>query len=799
MDQVRPTGLTVVFLLAVPAICLAQSTAGLDSLPADPILRQLIDESLAARPELKQAEVTVTAERERVPQAGALPDPVLSLGIQNDGFRSIQVGKMETSYYQVMISQGLPWPGKRGLREDVARLAASQADASVVRLRLGTEADVRRTYLDLMVVRERLALLDDLEHVWQRSIGTARARYESGDGSQSDVMRAQLELNRIQQQRWAMKAEDSADVQALNRLRGHPLEEPIGSGMAVRNLPLPEVPDLEPAAAEAEALSPELAEARTAARQAEAQVRLARRERFPNFSVQVGIMPRGGLEPMWTAGVSIGLPIWSGRKQERAVAENEERSSAAADGAEAIDQVLRLRVAERRSALASLLETLRIYRQGLLVLSKATTESTLAQYRVGKVTFASVLEANAGYLADQDAYLLASADAQRIAIASAEVSLDPVGASGAGGGLGGTSGPRRGRDGRWHVRCQGPSRRFSRSRWRRFLFRYVTQVNEMTPPDPTPPPARSGRRFGGLSVFLIALLAAGLGVGGSAIFHRSSEAQPAIKVNRKILFYRNPMGQPDTSPVPKKDEMGMDYLPVYAEEVAGNGGGASAAVAKVDRRILFYRNPMGQPDTSPVPKKDEMGMDYLPVYADELGGAAAPVEGLATVNIDPSRQQLIGLRTAAVEMGRVGGAWRTNGKVAEDESLVHHVNLKVGGFVGHTHAEFVGQEVKKGDPLFSLYSPELLAAQDEYVLALRTRDQLRHSGSTSGDGDDLVASARRKLELWDLPEAELKHLEETGQPTKDITFLRSGQRHHHQARRAPRDAGQCRRHAHRAR
>ena len=62
------------------------------------------------------------AERERVPQAGALPDPVLSLGIQNDGFDEIMIGKMETSFYQVMLSQGLPWPGKRGLRTDVARL-----------------------------------------------------------------------------------------------------------------------------------------------------------------------------------------------------------------------------------------------------------------------------------------------------------------------------------------------------------------------------------------------------------------------------------------------------------------------------------------------------------------------------------------------------------------------------------------------------------------------------------------------------------------------------------------------------
>jgi outer membrane protein TolC len=369
---------------------------------------------------------------------------VLTLGIQNDGFKGIQVGKMETSYYQVMVSQGLPWPGKRGLRQEVARLGANQAESSVSRLRLGTEAEVRRAYLDLLVVRERLLLLADLERIWQRSTGSARARYEAGDGAQSDVLRAQLEVNRLQQRRSAMRAEEAARTQALNRLRGHPLDEAVASGAAVRELPLPVLPDPAAAVADAEARSPELAGARVAADQAQAQVRLAQRDRYPDLSVQVGVMPRGKLDPMWTAGVSVGLPIWSGQKQGRAVAESEARASGSAQGTEAVAQVLRLRVAERRSALASLLETIQIYRQGLLVQSQATTESTLSQYRVGKVTFASVLEANAGFLSDQEAHLLSMADAQRIAIASAEVSLDPVGSAGPAGGLGGAAVPGAG-------------------------------------------------------------------------------------------------------------------------------------------------------------------------------------------------------------------------------------------------------------------------------------------------------------------------------------------------------------------
>jgi outer membrane protein TolC len=408
------------------------------ALPADPVLAALIAESVAVRPELRRAEASVRAERERVPQAGALPDPVLSLGIQNDGFDEIMVGEMETSFYQVMLSQGVPWPGKRGLRTDVARLAADEAATAVARVRLSTEADVRRAYLDLLLARDRSEILARLEDIWRSSAGIARARYEAGEGPQSDVLRAQLELNRLRQRRLALEAQELTAVQTLNRLRARPVGEPIATSGTVRSLALPEPTTPESAIADALARSPELAQARLGTARAERSVALARRERYPDLSVALGVMPRGDLDPMWLAGISIGLPVWSSRKQSRAVAESRARADAGARGQEAIEQILHLRVAERRTAYSALLDTIRLFREGLLVQSRATADSTLAQYRVGKVTFASVLEANAGYIDDEESYLTALADAQRIAIAAAEVSLEPSGGPGAGAMGGGT-------------------------------------------------------------------------------------------------------------------------------------------------------------------------------------------------------------------------------------------------------------------------------------------------------------------------------------------------------------------------
>lgn len=421
----------------------------------DPVLTKLVEESVAARPELRQAQELARAERARVSQAGSLPDPVVTLGIQNDGFDGLKIGEMDSSYYLLMVSQGVPWPGKLWLRTDLARLAAEQADAGLARALLATEADVRRGYLDLLLVRNRLALLAELEGIWQKSAEIARARYESGEGAQSDVLRAQLELNRLQQRRWALQSDERVTVQGLNRLRAHPLDEPIPTSAHVLDLPLPPVLDQAKGWADAAERSPELRQARLATTAAETGVSLARRGLIPDLALSAGIMPRGGLDPMWQAGVSFSVPVWAWRKQGRAIAESSARAAAGQASAAAIEQQLRLRLYERRSALETLRETVKLYRDGLLVQSQATSESTLAQYRVGRVTFASVLDANAGYVADREGLLLAIASAIRLGIADAEVSLAPgggalasggarsgsvPGAGAAGGGSGGGSG-----------------------------------------------------------------------------------------------------------------------------------------------------------------------------------------------------------------------------------------------------------------------------------------------------------------------------------------------------------------------
>ncbi len=151
-------------------------------------------------------------------------------------------------------------------------------------------------------------------------------------------------------------------------------------------------------------------------------------------------MPRGSLEPMWLLSLGITLPIYG--RQSHAVEESQAREQAGAEGEEAVLRLLRLRVEERRTLLASLVSVNQLYRHGLLVQSEATVASTTAQYRVGRVTFASVLEALAGYLGDVDGFLQSVSESQRVAVADREVSLEAAG--GGGGALGAASIPGAG-------------------------------------------------------------------------------------------------------------------------------------------------------------------------------------------------------------------------------------------------------------------------------------------------------------------------------------------------------------------
>jgi outer membrane protein TolC len=421
------------------SLVVAVAVAGPPPVPlaADPAVTALVEQALRNSPDIGRAEASARAEDARAPQVGSLPDPTLTLGIQNDGFNGIQIGTMETSYWLVMLTQPVPWPGKLSAREAAARSQASVAGGETARLRLTTTAEVERAYVDLVLVRGQIALLAKLDVLWKEAEVMARTRYEVGQGAQSDLLRAQLEQTRLKQRRVALEGEERTRLQALNRLRVHPLDEPVPTPRPLSGFADPVLRPADEAVGDAERRSPDLAIAALAVQTADRRVDSARKDWFPDFAVTAGVMPRGQIEPMWTVQLGITLPVWGATRQGKAVEESRGRKESELRGEEAIRLQVRLRALERRTLLAAALQTLDIYRGGILVQSDATVRSTLAQYQVGKVTFPSVLEVLRGLVVDEGGYLDALAVAQKLAIADREVSLAPPDAFG-GGGSGGS-------------------------------------------------------------------------------------------------------------------------------------------------------------------------------------------------------------------------------------------------------------------------------------------------------------------------------------------------------------------------
>lgn len=278
----------------------------------------------------------------------------------------------------------------------------------------------------------------------------------------------------------------------------------------------------------------------------------------------------------------------------------------------------------------------------------------------------------------------------------------------------------------------------------------------------SPPRAR-------LVIFAAMLLVVGvaIGVGATRVaLHRSEVAHTRASASADKPLYQCPMHPTITADHPGDCPIcGMKLVEVKGAAKAAAAAGTGA------RKVLFYRSPMNPSQTSPTPRKDEMGMDYVPVYEDEGLAGGPSVDGLATVTIDPARQQLIGLQLAPVTRGLVSGSWRTVGRVEVDPTRVRKTNIKVDGYIERLFVDFVGRPVRRGQPLFSLYSPSLLAAENEYVLALQTREALDKAGSTDNSGTVLVEGSRRKLELWDVPSAEIQRLETTRTPSRVLTFV----------------------------
>lgn len=286
----------------------------------------------------------------------------------------------------------------------------------------------------------------------------------------------------------------------------------------------------------------------------------------------------------------------------------------------------------------------------------------------------------------------------------------------------------------------------------------LTPDFEEAPLASKPAPSRAWLKFA-----IVAVVSIAIGALGAALLLGRQQIAPATQAHAQR--YHCPMHPTYTSDKPGDCPIcGMKLVPI---ETPATG---AAAAEPGERRVAFYRSPMDPSIRSDKPAQDSMGMDFVPVYEDDRDAATSSVAGRAVVTISPERRQVLGVRSEEVRKMPLAYRIRTVGRVAVDERLLRHVHTKVDGYVEHLYVDYTGQLVKRGERLLSIYSPDLVATQQEYLLALRGQARLSESTvrSAAEGSSALLEAARQRLLLWDVLPADIEKLEKAGQVTRTL-------------------------------
>ena len=257
------------------------------------------------------------------------------------------------------------------------------------------------------------------------------------------------------------------------------------------------------------------------------------------------------------------------------------------------------------------------------------------------------------------------------------------------------------------------------------------------------------------TIIIVAVIALILGylLGYGTRTNKDSQ-QIAGNSTKTAKFYRHPMNPEVISDHPQKDDMGMDYIPVYKD-----------APAEASKKILLYRNPMNPEVTSPTPMQDSMGMDYIPVYADDSSASQA-------FQLSPEKIQKLGVRSEEAKAQQILKVIQAVGSIEIDETLKHVVSPRFEGWINHLFVNTTGALVKRGQPLLQVYSPSVLTSEEEYIVAKSNQNRLDRSSSQSRDvASELTRSSLERLRLWDIPEAEIRRLQSSNKASSSITLV----------------------------
>jgi len=348
-------------------------------------LQDLIDEALKKNPEVLMSAFLASASEHRVLQAGSLPDPMFMFGYQNEGWKKYTYGKSQDAQWMFSASQMFPFPGKLSLKESMASKEAESLRAKRDAVMLRTISRIKELYYDLFLAYKSLDLLEERTALFRKVEDAALARYSSGTGSQQEVLMAQTEKYMLLE-REEMQRQKKQSVEAmLNSAAGRPADSPLGRpseppGTAYNFT-------LETLMKAAVENYPEIKTAEKMALSAETKIQMARREYYPDFTINAGYFNRGGgeFEDMWSLTTTINIPIYYKTKQRQAVYEAEASCSAAQNELASAKLMLTSSVRDSFSMYDTAGKLMELYKNGLIPKTLQDFDLALAGYSSGKI------------------------------------------------------------------------------------------------------------------------------------------------------------------------------------------------------------------------------------------------------------------------------------------------------------------------------------------------------------------------------------------------------------------------------
>ena len=362
----------------------------------DPQLRELLDEAARNNPEIRAARNEREAAQQRVSPAGALDDPMLAVGVVNAPLASRAFRREDMTMKMLGLSQRFPYPGKRGLRRDVAAKDAESVSHAYRETVNRVARDVRTAYFDLAFVAESARLVEKNKQVLEQFLKISESRYAVGQGNQADVLQAQTQLSRLVDELIKLARERQAVEAELARALGRGSDIGLPAPAPLR---LPETMlSFESLRETALTERPQLLGLQSLIDRSARALELARRDYYPDFEVQLSYGQREDMldgtprDDMVSLMVAVNLPVWRQSKRDPQVAEAIAMRNQATDMYQAqqfeVSSQLRQQVANAEQSLKSA----RLYETGILPQARLAVESSLAAYRVNRVDFLTLLD-----------------------------------------------------------------------------------------------------------------------------------------------------------------------------------------------------------------------------------------------------------------------------------------------------------------------------------------------------------------------------------------------------------------------